>query len=887
MNPSPSTSAPTGTLSQYKLREQENKIRFLNSVFLLACVVSLIMGFIRWQDSVILGAIDLCFSAISLGLLIYLKYNKEKIETISFIAIISSFLLFTSIYFIAPLNTTRFALFFLLIASVFFLKGRQQGRLWLILVLAGVIFSALLQKDAIGYSHLDIFTLSIYLIALFGILENYETYKEKQREFAREKDALQLTEERWRLALEGSGDAIWHWNIATDKFQYSKRFAEILGFNEKHQDKKHKQLIKQIFENDKTRIRSNLASYKKNEEEHYLAQQRVFLQDGTQKWLLCRGRVTSHDPVGNPIHMAGTYTDITDRIQAEQALQESERRLQMALNSAHMGVWEYDLASGKLFISHEAYPIFNFAPAEQDLVSLQQFVHPEDLALVRSIFIAARSEHRNFTIEFRLMLPNGQIRWAAGLGQFIFNDLGEAVRVVGTIQDITERKYTEEEIRQLAFFDPLTRLPNRRLLMDRLSHARISSTRDYEFGALLILDMDHFKSLNDTQGHDVGDRLLIEVANRLKSCVRQTDTVSRLGGDEYVVILEVLGKTERAAAKLTEQIAEKIRQALNQPYFLHHNSELEYRCTPSIGVTLFLGKTASTESLLKQADVALYQAKDAGRNAVRFFNPTMQAAIDARTRMETALLQALENGEFHLYYQPQFNHNNQLVGAEALLRWLRQDGTWVLPADFIPLAEETGLILPIGQWVLDTACAQLKHWQEDVRMREISLSINVSARQFHQPDFVAQISRSLDSAGIDPSRIKLELTESVLLKGSEEVIDSMQKLSALGVGFALDDFGMGYSSLSYIKRLPIRQLKIDQSFIRDITHDASDAAIVSAILAMSQSLGIDAIAEGVENTEQRDFLLSNNCSLYQGNLFGVPMPAAEWEAFLLAREASS
>lgn len=883
MNPSPSTSAPTGTLSQYKLREQENKIRFLNSVFLLACVVALIMGFIRWQDSVILSTIDFCFSAISLGLLIYLKNNNEKIEAISLAAIVSSFSLFTSIYFLAPLNTTRFSLFFLLVASVFFLKGRQQGRLWLAMILAGVIFSAFLPKNTIGYSQLDIFTLSIYLIALFGILENYETYKEKQREFAREKDALQLTEERWRLALEGSGDAIWHWNIATDKFQYSKRFAEILGFNEKHQDKKHKQAIKQIFENDKARIINSLASYTKNEEEHYLAQQRVLSRDGVQKWLLCRGRVTSHDPAGNPMHMAGTYTDITERILAEQALQESERRLQMALNSAHMGVWEYDLTSGKLFISHEAYPIFNFTPAEQDLVSLQQFVHPEDLALVRSIFIAARNEHRNFTIEFRLMLPNGQTRWAAGLGQFIFNDLGEAVRVVGTIQDITERKYTEEEIRQLAFFDPLTRLPNRRLLMDRLSHARISSTRDYEFGALLILDMDHFKTLNDTQGHDVGDRLLIEVANRLKSCVRQTDTVSRLGGDEYVVILEVLGKTEHAAAKLTEQIAEKIRLALNQPYFLHDN-ELEYRCTPSIGVTLFLGKTASAESLLKQADVALYQAKDAGRNAVRFFNPTMQAAIDARTRMEAALLQALENGEFHLYYQPQFNHDDQLVGAEALLRWRTQEGAWILPADFIPLAEETGLILPIGQWVLDTACAQLKHWQEDAQMRDISLSINVSARQFHQPDFVSQITRSLDSAGIDPSRIKLELTESVLLKGSEEVIDSMQRLSVLGVSFALDDFGMGYSSLSYIKRLPIRQLKIDQSFIRDITHDASDAAIVSAILAMSQSLGIDAIAEGVETTAQRDFLLRNDCSLYQGNLFGVPMPATEWASFLLARK---
>ena len=469
------------------------------------------------------------------------------------------------------------------------------------------------------------------------------------------------------------------------------------------------------------------------------------------------------------------------------------------------------------------------------------------------------------------------------------NKNGVITHYLAIKQDITDKKQAEAEIHNLAYFDPLTNLPNRRLLMDRLGQALIASNRSGAFGALLILDLDNFKTLNDTQGHDIGDQLLIEVAHRLTANVRQEDTVSRLGGDEYVVMLEGLSLDEQSAANQAEMIAEKVRLALSTPYVLEGVEQL-HRSTASIGMTLFHGLNDSTDVLLKQADVALYQAKDAGRNKLRFFNPAMQAAIDTRTAMESALRQALSKNEFLLYYQPQVDEYGRVVGAEALLRWQRpgmetnsgKNSGMVSPADFIPLAEETGLILPIGEWVLHTACAQLMAWAGDARTRDLQLAINVSARQFHQVDFVHQIATCLSRSGINPSRLKLELTESVVLDNVEEVISRMQEIKALGVNFSLDDFGTGYSSLSYLKRLPLDQIKIDQSFVRDLTIDANDAAIVRAILAMSQSLGLNVIAEGVETRAQHDFLHDNGCKAFQGYLFGKPMPIAEWETHLPA-----
>jgi diguanylate cyclase (GGDEF)-like protein len=434
----------------------------------------------------------------------------------------------------------------------------------------------------------------------------------------------------------------------------------------------------------------------------------------------------------------------------------------------------------------------------------------------------------------------------------------------------------EAEIFNLAYFDPLTKLPNRRLLMDRLNQAMIASHRSQTYGALLMLDLDQFKTLNDTRGHDVGDQLLIAVAQRLTENVRQEDTVSRPGGDEFVVILDNLNQDATTAAKQAEMIAEKVREALCKPYKLKGVEQL-HESTASIGMTLFIGHENTSDVLLKQADVALYQAKDAGRNRLRFFNPEMQDTIDKRTSMENALRLSIRQNELQIYYQPQVDKHGRIFGVEALLRWFRPGIGMVSPADFIPLAEESGLILPIGEWVLKTACTQLKAWSNHADTRNLELAINVSARQFHQAEFVTQIATCITLFGINPTRLKLELTESIVLENIADVVQRMQQLRALGISFSMDDFGTGYSSLSYLKQLPLDQLKIDQSFVRDISIDFNDAAIVRAILAMSQSLGLNVIAEGVETQAQHEFLLANGCKAFQGYLFGKPMPIDELE----------
>ncbi len=451
---------------------------------------------------------------------------------------------------------------------------------------------------------------------------------------------------------------------------------------------------------------------------------------------------------------------------------------------------------------------------------------------------------------------------------------------VATFHDITKSKLAEEEIKYLAFTDPLTQLPNRRLLTDRLQHALVSCARSGKEGALLFIDLDNFKTLNDTLGHDLGDLLLLQVAQRLKNCVREGDTVARLGGDEFVVMLEDLSANTLEAAAQTEVVGEKILAVLNRLYQLN---EHEYHGTPSIGATLFGGKHDAIDELFKQADIAMYQAKKAGRNNLRFFDPQMQQSINARVSLEAELRKALEAGQFHLHYQIQVNVANYPLGAEALIRWIHPERGMVSPAEFIPLAEETGLILPIGQWVLDTACAQLKAWESDERSRHLVMAVNVSANQFRQADFVDQVHATVQHHGIKPSLLKLELTESLLLDNIEEIILIMIELKAIGVQFSLDDFGTGYSSLQYLKRLPLNQLKIDQSFVRDIAVDSSDKAIVRTIIAMAHSLNLEVIAEGVETELQRQFLSDEGCSQFQGYLFSKPMPIAQFDAMLASR----
>jgi diguanylate cyclase (GGDEF)-like protein/PAS domain S-box-containing protein len=453
---------------------------------------------------------------------------------------------------------------------------------------------------------------------------------------------------------------------------------------------------------------------------------------------------------------------------------------------------------------------------------------------------------------------------------------GTVTNYIGTHHDISERKKTEERIEALAFFDQLTGLPNRILLRDRLKQAMKASGRSDRYCALLLIDLDNFKTLNDALGHDVGDLLLKQVALRLMTCVREIDTVARLGGDEFVIILASLSASAEDAAAATEASAEKILAAISQSYQLDSGAQ---HSSASIGANLFKGTAIPIDDLMKQADLAMYKAKAAGRNSFRFFDPAMEVAVKERAAMEADLRQALAGKQFLLHYQAQVTDDHRLLGAEVLVRWQHPQRGMVSPADFIPLAEESGLILPLGHWVLETACTQLAIWAGQPALAQLTLAVNVSVKQFGQADFVAEVLAILANTGANPARLKLELTESLLAQNVEGIIDKMVALKARGVGFSLDDFGTGYSSLSYLKRLPLDQLKIDQSFVRDVLIDPNDAAIARTVVALANSLGLSVIAEGVETAGQRDFLVSVGCHSFQGYLFGRPLPVGDFESF--------
>ena len=466
----------------------------------------------------------------------------------------------------------------------------------------------------------------------------------------------------------------------------------------------------------------------------------------------------------------------------------------------------------------------------------------------------------------------------------VVDDAGVISHYVGSHVDISQLKEAAEEIERLAFYDPLTGLPNRRLLQDRLKMAVSTSRRNQRKGALLFIDLDNFKTLNDSLGHDFGDLLLQEVAFRLVDTVRAVDTIARLGGDEFVVVLSGLSEQDGEAAHQAESVAKKISTSLNQPYRLAGH---DYHTSPSIGIVLFVSNDQSIEELLKRADIAMYQAKASGRNSIRFFDPQMQADIALRLGLEEDLRLALLQQQFLLCFQPQVDDAGHATGAEVLLRWNHPQRGWISPADFIPLAEQTGLILGIGDWVLRAACLQIDIWSGIDQFRELQLAVNVSARQFSQPDFVEQVCQIVRDSDINPNRLKLELTESAVLDDVDDAVQKMRALREFGVCFSMDDFGTGYSSLASLKKLPIDQLKIDQSFVRDIASCTDDAVIVQTIIAMAQSLGMEVIAEGVETEQQQRFLIAQGCRLFQGYLFGRPMLVEDFENWLCTQSESS
>jgi diguanylate cyclase (GGDEF)-like protein/PAS domain S-box-containing protein len=565
-----------------------------------------------------------------------------------------------------------------------------------------------------------------------------------------------------------------------------------------------------------------------------------------------------------------------DAIEREQAVRVRNEWHQAILAGTMDGFWLVDI-EGRLLEVNDTYCQMS-GYSSQELLSM----HISDLEAVESLQETAKhiqkiKETGEDCFESKHRRKDGSIFDVEISAQY---RLIEGGQFVVFLQDITERKQAAKEIESLAYYDPLTHLPNRRMLIDHIKRAMALRMRTGSDGAILFLDLDHFKTLNDTLGHAIGDMLLQQVAERLTTCLRENDTVARLGrlgGDEFVVMLEDLSNHPQEAASQAEIVGEKIHTSLNRPYQLATH---EYKGTVSIGIALFSDHDSSKDDLLKHADIAMYQAKKDGRNGLCFFDPHMQDAINTRANLERELREAVEQQQFQLHYQVQVDHLGRPLGAEALIRWIHPVRGLISPFHFIALAEETGLILPIGQWVLDTACRQLNVWQQDPITSNLTISINVSAKQFRQTDFVAQVQNILQHHAINPGLLKLELTESTLLESIEDTISSMAGLSEMGIQFSMDDFGTGYSSLQYLKRLPLYQLKIDQSFIRDIVVDVSDKAIVRTIIAMAQSMDLEVIAEGVETQEQRQQLFKNGCMNYQGYLFGRPVPIDEFEAML-------
>ncbi len=559
-------------------------------------------------------------------------------------------------------------------------------------------------------------------------------------------------------------------------------------------------------------------------------------------------------------------------------LAESEAQFRKLVQTQSAIVWRADPNTFRFtFISDQAEKILGYPVSEWLNDSDFWFEHmsEEDRKWVPEYCKKEINCLNSHEFEYRMRSITGDIIWLREITNVIVED-GKAKELVGVMMDITEKKKSENEIYELAFYDPLTNLPNRRLLLSQLANEIHIANREGYFGAILFLDLDRFKVLNDSMGHHIGDELLIQVAARLRQTLRKADIPARLSGDEFVVMLHANESDRRKATEQATIVAEKIQTSLNQPFCV---SRYEHHCTASIGIALFPEKNCSANEILQQADKAMYRSKAEGRNTISYFHRSMQAEADARLFMEKELRTAIKRHNFILYYQPQTDALGNITNAEALIRWNHDSKGLIAPDEFIPVAEETGLIIPLGNWVLNEACRQLREWL-DLGLKLNHISINVSSKQFRKKNFIDDINQALCDHQIEASKLLIELTESIVIDNIQDTINKMQDLKEIGVKISIDDFGIGYSSLTYLKLLPLNQLKIDRSFIHDIITDTNDAAIVETIIAMARSLNLQVVAEGVETREQIDFLHSEGCYIFQGNYFSPPLPAKRFHAFM-------
>jgi diguanylate cyclase (GGDEF)-like protein/PAS domain S-box-containing protein len=702
-----------------------------------------------------------------------------------------------------------------------------------------------------------------------------------------------IDEERLELVMEAAGLDLWENDLITGAItrKATKVFAE-LGYSADEASSYLDDVFLLVHPDDRARVKDALAEHMAGRTPQYRCEFRVRAKDGGWIWYANHGKIVNDGSSVRGQRMIGVTFNIDDRRRQEEQLkeqqhllQESERRHRELLRNLHTAIVVHAPDTSIMYSNPRAAELLGVSEARMQgksgldpawcmLDESGTPLAPDQYPVVRVLATAQPLEAKVLGARRR---GRPGVVWLLVHAFPEFHDDGTLKQIVVNFDDISPRKEAEEKIHHLAFFDSLTNLPNRRLLRDRMDAALVASNRSRHYGALLFIDLDKFKTINDVLGHGVGDQMLVEVAERIQGCVRASDTVARLGGDEFVVLMTDIDEDALAASQKTAHVAEKIRQTLTLPYQLKGNA---HHSSPSIGVSMFIGSEEGADVLLRQADMAMYKAKDAGRNTLRFFSPAMQLAVETRAALEADLRHAIGRGELLLHYQVQVDQHQQAFGAEALVRWIHPSRGLVSPLQFIPIAEESSLILDIGSWVIDTACAQLAAWQGSPDLRAMTVAVNVSAQQFRQVDFVPLLAATLARHGCDPALLKLELTETVVLGDIDDVVARMHALRALGVSLSMDDFGTGYSSLSYLKQLPLNQIKIDQSFVRDITTDPTDAVMVKTIIDMARNFRLNVIAEGVETEAQLAFLQLHGCGAYQGYLFSRPVAAADFEALL-------
>ncbi len=863
----------------YSEQEQQlrYKVAFLNSVFLMAGLVAFGMGFYRWQQSPLMGAIDFAFSSISLALLYFLKQHRDKVELVSTVAIVLAFLLFLAIYLLAPYNTMRLSLFFLLSAAAFYLKGRKVGFTWLLLILATIVVVHLLPGINTGYSNIDIITTCIYLVALFLIFWNYETIREDQLRREHENELQSLIDERWRLALESAGDAIWDWNIQTNNFIFSKSYAGMLNCTEDEIGHTSEAQLLLLHPDDKDRVTQQLHAYLASDGHgQYVSEQRMYCKGENYKWILRRGRVMQRDDAGRPVRMIGTHVDITERklaheeiLRSRQALDDERSLFQTILDNAPLGIWMTD-RKGKIqfinqvFCNATGVSEARFVAASHYAEVLPPSVTANCMLSDRECFEQAAphlsTEWLPFVDGREHLLEITKVR--------LLNKDGTIRGLIGLSVDVTESKEHEKQLEHIAHYDALTGVPNRVLLADRMLQALARAKRDKGLLAVCYLDLDGFKPVNDKYGHESGDQVLVEVTRRIKEAIREDDTVARLGGDEFVVLLVGLQAPEECAGSLV-----RLLEVINRPIDILGKL---IHISASIGVSLYPEDEQDADTLLRHADQAMYIAKQAGKNRYHLYD----AANDLRARTHHELLQqmrhGLEHGDFELYFQPQVDmRSRRMVGAEALIRWHHPQRGLLLPAEFLRAIENTELEIELGDWVITHAYRQMRQWRD--AGLEFELSINISAYHLQSSDFVPKLRDLIQKCCLEPCQrcLKIEVLETAALDDIETVSAIIKACREFGVGFALDDFGTGYSSLTYLSNLDVDTLKIDQSFVRDMLLEKGDHAIVQGIIALAKAFDRSIVAEGVENEEHFQALLQMGCEVGQGFGIAPPMPAAE------------